>query len=124
MRKKVVQILQNKKLLGLEDLPLDEEISEEDSNRFFDVVSTDLTPEQEKQITDVETVYPRQRFVLAVHWHPEFVPMELIRKRIETTFPNKTSDLIIPTQHNMLTEYDEYAGVEVDCYSQGFQRKV
>ena len=48
MRKKVVQILQNKKLLGLEDLPLDEEISEEDSNRFFDVVSTDLTPEQEK----------------------------------------------------------------------------
>ena len=119
-----MRLLQNNKLLELDDLSLDEEISEDDSNRFFAVVSTDLTPEQEKQITDVETVYPRQRSVLAVHWHPEFVPMELIRKRIETTFPNKTSDLIIPTQHNMLTEYDEYSGVEVDCYSQGFQRKV
>ena len=119
-----MQLLQNNKLLELEDLPLDEEISEEDSKRFFAVVSTDLTKEQEKQITDVETVYPRQRSVLAVHWHPEFVPMDLIRKRIETTFPKRTSELIIPTQHNMLTEYDDYAGVEVDCYSQGFQRKV
>lgn len=119
-----MQLLQNNKLLELEDLPLDKEISKEDSNRFFAVVSTDLTKEQEKQITDVETVYPRQRSVLAVHWHPEFVPMDLIRKRIETTFPKRTSELIIPTQHNMLTEYDDYAGVEVDCYSQGFQRKV
>ena len=124
MGERIVQLLKNNKLFELENLPLDEEISKEDRNRFFAVVSTDLTPEQEKQITDVETVYPRQRSVLAVHWHPEFVPMELIRKRIETTFPNKTSDLIIPTQHNMLTEYDEYAGVEVDCYSHGFQRKV
>ena len=119
-----MQLLQNNKLLELENLPLDKEISKEEINRFFAVVSTDLTQEQEKQITNVETVYPRQRSVLAVHWHPEFVPMELNRKRIEATFPNKTSDLIIPTQHNMLTEYDEYAGVEVDCYSQGFQRKV
>ncbi|MEA1934393.1 MAG: hypothetical protein U9N60_08190 [Thermodesulfobacteriota bacterium] len=119
-----MQLLQNNKLLEIEDLPLDEEISKEDSNRFFAVVSTDLTKEQEKQITDVETVYPRQRSLLAVHWHPEFVPMGLIRKRIETTFPKRTSELIIPTQHNMLTEYDDYAGVEVDCYSQEFQRKV
>ena len=124
MGERVVQLLQNNKLLEIEDLPLDEEISKEDSNRFFAVVSSDLTKEQEKQITDVETVYPRQRSVLAVHWHPEFVPMDLIRKRIETTFPKRTSELIIPTQHNMLTEYDDYAGVEVDCYSQGFQRKV
>jgi hypothetical protein len=32
--------------------------------------------------------------------------------------------LIIPTQHNKITEYDGYAGVEVDCFSKEFNQKV
>ncbi len=100
-----------------------DEITEQDAEIFFRVISTELTPEQ----ADAVMTPPRAlsyRTVLAVHWHPEFAPMELIRKRIEASYPQKTQELIIPTQHNQIMEYDDYAGVEVDCYSRGFNQKV
>lgn len=50
--------------------------------------------------------------------------MELIKKRIEASFPAARKSLIIPTQHNELMEYGPYTGVEVDCYSRGFNQKV
>ena len=103
---------------------LSQEITEEDSNRFFRVVSTDLSEEQQQTIINPAQTYPRQKMVLAVHWHPEFVPMDLIAQRIEKLYPNKEEELIIPTQHNHITTYGRYSGVEVDCYSKGFQRKV
>jgi len=103
---------------------LDEDVSQEDAARFLDVVSTDLADWQEEQIVSPETVHRRQEAVLAVHWHPEFVPMPLITRRIEAMFPNMRESLLIPTQHNELTELGDYAGVEVDCYSHGFNRKV
>lgn len=62
--------------------------------------------------------------MLAVHWHPEFVPMHLISQRIKATFPNRKQELVIPTQHNEIIIYNGYAGVEVDCYSKGFNQKV
>jgi hypothetical protein len=69
-------------------------------------------------------VYPLEESVLAIHWHPEFVPVDLIRARISKTFPGRRQELIIPTQHNVLMSWDGYAGVEVDCYSPEFKRKV
>lgn len=119
-----MQLVRDEKLSLLKKIELSSEIEQADQDRFFSLISTALTPQQERQVLEVEKVYPRQRSVMAVHWHPEFVAMDLIRKRIETTFPGKKSELIIPTQHNILTEYGDYAGVEVDCYSRGFQRKV
>jgi hypothetical protein len=100
------------------------EIVESDHENFMRVISTSLTPEQESRIALASVTYPRQEVVLAVHWHPEFIPMELIVKRIESTFPDKKCELIIPTQHNVIMSYGEYAGVEVDCYSRGFNQKV
>ena len=100
------------------------EITAEDKKRFFRVVSTDLTEQQKQLIISPNQTFPRQKNILAVHWHPEFVPMELIRQRIENLYPNKQDELIIPTQHNHITTYGNYSGVEVDCYSKGFQRKV
>lgn len=99
-------------------------LSEADVARYFSVINTTLTPEQEQRVRTPATTYPRQHNVLAVHWHPEFVPVPLIRERIEQTFPQKREELIIPTQHNVLLNYDGYAGVEVDCYSRGFNQKV
>ena len=99
-------------------------LTETDIARYFEVINTHLTPEQEERIRTPAKVFPRQHSVLAVHWHPEFVPMPLIRERIDRTFPNKREALIIPTQHNVILEYDGYAGVEVDCYSRGFNQKV
>ena len=108
------------------DLPdmIPEEVTESDAQRFFAIISTELTPEQIRQVLTPEKAYPRQQGVMALHWHPEFVPMELIAQRINATFPNRKEELIIPTQHNMLMSYGDYSGVEVDCYSRGFNRKV
>lgn len=102
----------------------DEEISEADQERFFSVVSVDLAPWQVEQVLTPSNVYVRQESLLAVHWHPEFVPMEHIRKRVDAMFPNRTDELLIPTQHNVLMNWDGYTGVEVDCYASGFNRKV
>ena len=101
------------------------DITEMDQRILSHIICVELTPEEMHRIITPQHTYPQQKTVLAVHWHPEYIPMELIRKRIENTFPNKEKELIIPTQHNQLMTYDgEYHGVEVDCYSQGFNRKV
>lgn len=116
----------NKSEIIPRDLPdmIPEEVTESDEQRFFAIISTELTPEQIRLVLTPEKAYPRQQGVMALHWHPEFVPMELIEQRINTTFPNRKEELIIPTQHNMLMSYGDYSGVEVDCYSRGFNRKV
>lgn len=103
---------------------IDQEVTEHDRQAYFQIVSTDLTPEQEARILQPPQTYPKQDSVLAVHWHPEFVPMDLIRKRIDALFPNRREELIIPTQHNVLMTLGGYTGVEIDCYSAGFNRKV
>jgi hypothetical protein len=68
--------------------------------------------------------FPTQREVLAVHWHPEFVPLDRIVQRLEKMFPHCEEQLVLPTQHNHLIKLHGYAGIEVDCYSSGFKRKV
>lgn len=100
------------------------ELTDWDVQTYHGLISEDLSPAQGQRIVEPQQVYPRQDAVLAVHWHPETVPMELVRKRIDAMFPNRTEELIIPTQHNILTTYDEFSGVEVDCHSRGFNRKV
>ena len=101
-----------------------EETTEADRDRFFQVVSTDLEPWQIDQVTQPSAVHVRQEALLAVHWHPEFVPMEHIRTRVNAMFPNRKDELLIPTQHNELLSWGDYSGVEVDCYASGFNRKV
>ncbi len=100
------------------------EITSWDEEAFRDLISTELSPKQQDIITNPTTIYTAQKEVLAVHWHPEFIPMDLIKKRIKALFPNQRTALIIPTQHNVIMSYDDYCGVEVDCYSSSFNRKV
>lgn len=99
-------------------------LTEEDELAFARINDTSLTPEQVERIVNPPRTYPRQEYVLAVHWHPEHVPMELLARRIDKLYPNRVDELIIPTQHNVLLEYGGNWGVEVDCYSSGFNRKV
>ncbi|MGE4293740.1 MAG: hypothetical protein AB7E32_16200 [Desulfovibrio sp.] len=108
----------------LEMQTVDPEISDEDRARFSEVVSVELDSRQIEQVLNPAAVHRRQEIVLGVHWHPEFVPLEMIRRRIDTMFPNKTDELLIPTQHNELMTFGDYAGVEVDCYASGFNQKV
>jgi hypothetical protein len=100
------------------------EVTEADVEAFQRLTTLALTPAQVEQVVTPPDVYPNQRQTLATHWHPEHVPLELIRRRIATLFPNSADELVIPTQHNVIVEWDGYAGVEVDCYSRGFNRKV
>lgn len=109
-------------LLDLDAVP--REVTEEDASAYARVIDTTLTPEQAARIAEPGKSFPMQAETMAVHWHPEFVPMDLIRARIRALYPNSGKELVIPTQHNELLFWDDYAGVEVDCYSSGFNRKV
>lgn len=101
-----------------------EEIGDRDREIFFQINKTKLSTEQEKKIVEPLKIYPHQKNVLAIHWHPEFVPVELAVQRVHAMFPNLQNELIIPTQHNEILCHKGYCGVEVDCYSQGFNQKV
>ncbi len=103
---------------------LSDDVTEQEDTLFRSLIVTDLAPWQAEQVATPPAAHESQREVLATHWHPEFVPMGLIRQRIEAMFPGREDQLIIPTQHNELTSWDGYTGVEVDCYSSGFNQKV
>ncbi len=103
---------------------LSPQITEADELLFAAITSTQLDAAARARIIQPAVVQPNQEAVLAVHWHPEFVPMDLIRQRIEASYPAMRTQLIIPTQHNELMDYGPYTGVEVDCYSRGFNQKV
>jgi len=100
------------------------ELTEQDQLAFRRIADTQLTAEQAEAIRTPTTTFPEVRTLLAVHWHPEFVPLDLIRERIERMFPRTERQLIIPTQHNELMTWDGLSGVEVDCYAREFRRKV
>ena len=103
----------------------DPAVTEQDLAIFKALTNTTLSEETLDEIASPPFVLPGQRSVMAVHWHPEFVPMDVARRRVEGMYPNMSESLIIPTQHNEILEYDgEFSGVEVDCYSHGFNQKV
>lgn len=106
----------------IDDLSL--EPTDDDERIYRQITNTELTAEQRDRLEHPEKVFPRQRSVLAVHWHPEHVPLEVIRARIDAMFPNHEEELIIPTQHNVPIVMGDYVGVEIDCYSENFNRKV
>ncbi len=109
------------------DIDLDtvpREVTERDAEVYRALVTTELTDDQIARVIEPPQTYERQLQVLAVHWHQEFVPLQYVRTRIARLFPNREEELVIPTQHNVLTSFDGHTGVEVDCYSVGFNRKV
>ena len=101
-----------------------DEIGPGDQALFERIVSTELSEEQCEMVRNPPKAYPGQKELLAIHWHPEWVPQDLTAHRVSAMFPNRRTELIIPTQHNQLTEWGPYSGAEVDCYASGFNRKV
>ncbi|MBU1238813.1 hypothetical protein KJ865_03805 [Myxococcota bacterium] len=96
----------------------------QDEEWFAQITSQELSEEVMERLVNPEEVFPAQRSVMAIHWHPEFVPLPLIEERIRKMYPGSTNTLVIPTQHNVLVELGDYVGCEVDCYSREFKRKV
>jgi hypothetical protein len=104
--------------------PDPEQITEQDEGIFWRMCNTVLGPDQEERLCRPEKVMQAQRDVLAVHWHPEHVPIDLAIRRMQAMFPNRDQELVIPTQHNVLLSHAGYSGVEVDCFSRRFNQKV
>lgn len=100
------------------------EITEFEDTVFSQVISTELSEKQKSWIINPEDIYPRQKTILAVHWHPEWIPLDLVEKRIANMFPNMERSLIIPTQHNQFLTHHGYCGAEIDCFSSEFNQKV
>ncbi|MFZ3156627.1 MAG: hypothetical protein WA124_03875 [Smithella sp.] len=101
-----------------------EKITTWDHNVFERLIAVDLTPIQIQRIIDPSNRFEKEGALLAIHWHPENVPLELIRTRIDVMYPNIKEYLIIPTQHNEIIIYGDYAGAEIDCRASAFNRKV
>ncbi|EGJ49400.1 hypothetical protein [Desulfocurvibacter africanus] len=108
--------------LELDAIP--REVTSWDQEAFLRCTSSELTEVERQRVLVPERSFPQQEEILAVHWHPEHVPMDLIVGRMQKLYPNRGDQLIIPTQHNTLMSLGGFAGVEVDCYSRGFKRKV
>jgi hypothetical protein len=104
--------------------PCDVEVSDWDEQTYALLVSSRLSPARRHAIAWPRQTYPDQDAVLATHWHPDGVPMELIRHRIGALFPSRTAELVIPTPHNRLAAYGELAGAEIDCYAPEIRDKV
>ncbi|MDO8720870.1 MAG: hypothetical protein Q7J31_01415 [Syntrophales bacterium] len=100
------------------------EITEWDLMAYKKLVSIDLTEEQISQLRNPKTVFEREDSIIAIHWHPEMAPVEIVEERIVKMFPNARESLIIPTQHNILMQCGNYSGVEVDCEAKEFNRKI
>lgn len=100
------------------------ELTDFDQAVYRRLVSTELSDGQIARLSTPADVYARQDSVIAVHWHPEFIPLPVIERRIAAMFPGRARELIIPTQHNVMMSYGPFTGVEVDCYSPEFNRKV
>jgi hypothetical protein len=98
---------------------------DEASWRIFDrLTSVDLSEEEIRRVTRPDRAAPEAERFLAVHWHPERAPLELIGQRLKAAFPKARDSLIIPTPHNQVAVYGPYAGVEADAYDPGYGLKI
>lgn len=114
-----------KKPIPMGTISYSDEVTDQELAAFNAVTCQELTPVQIERIVEPAEIFPNEETVLSMHWHPEFIPFELIKQRIDKTYPNKKQEFFIPTQHNVVMSYDgKYSGVEVDCYSPEFNRKV
>ncbi|MDR2198881.1 MAG: hypothetical protein LBR53_05405 [Deltaproteobacteria bacterium] len=96
----------------------------EDREIFESLTSVDLAPEERIRAASPDQADETEREILALHFHPEWVPLDLIEARLKAAFPNAERRLVVPTQHNELQEMDGFAGVEADVYSSAFGQKI
>ncbi len=101
-----------------------EGITEEEVLLFDHLTSITLTPEEEELAARPDRVAPEAEQFLAVHWHPEWAPLDLIDRRLKTAFPRADHNLVIPTQHNKIMSFGPWAGVEADVYDRRYGLKV
>ncbi len=100
------------------------DLDEEDWRQFHHLTSVELTAGETELAASPGRAAPESRAYLATHWHPEWIPLDLIRRRLDTAFPRAENSLAIPTQHNRVLTFGPWAGVEADAYDRRYGLKV
>lgn len=100
------------------------DIGEEDWRHFNHLTSVELNRQERELAARPDRLAPEVKEYLAVHWHPEWAPLECIRRRLDLAFPQAENSLAIPTQHNKVLSFGPWAGVEVDAFDRKYGLKV
>jgi len=106
------------------DLEAARDLEDEDWRQFKHLTSVALDAEEMELAARPDRRDPEAEDCLAVHWHPEWAPLELIRQRLDRAFPRAGNCLAIPTQHNRIMTFGPWAGVEADVYDRKLGLKV
>ncbi|MDR2339652.1 MAG: hypothetical protein LBF40_05925 [Deltaproteobacteria bacterium] len=83
---------------------------------FEGLTCIELTEGERLLATTPGMVDVSDRNVMALHFHPEWVPIGMIDERLRKAFPNAKGRLAIPTQHNIIQGLDSFSGVEADVF--------
>ncbi|MDR1677870.1 MAG: hypothetical protein LBS44_05705 [Deltaproteobacteria bacterium] len=101
-----------------------EEISQADIEAFNRLTTIELTAKEKELAETPDFIDLEETRLMALHFHQEWVPMNMIETRLSRAFPKATDKLVIPTQHNRITYFGPWAGVEVDCFAPSFGQKI
>ncbi|MDR2405224.1 MAG: hypothetical protein LBE27_02520 [Deltaproteobacteria bacterium] len=107
-----------------EEIVEDMEIDDEDWIIFNSLTNVKLSKDEVERAIMPDQVDEGEKDILAIHFHPEWVPMNLIEERLKNAFPNAKSRMVIPTQHNLIQGLDGYAGVEADVFAPDYNLKI
>ena len=100
------------------------DIGEDDWRVFNHLTSVELSQDERNLAARPDRSAPGADEFLAIHWHPEWAPLELIEQRLRLAFPEAGNCLAIPTQHNRIMSLGPWAGVEADVYDRSYGLKV
>ena len=62
------------------------EITDWDEAVYRRLVSVALTPQERERALTPPRSYPRQEAVLALHWHPEHIPLDVVMRRVDALY--------------------------------------
>ncbi len=99
-------------------------VSEKDRAVFQRLTSVELSAEERLMAGTPSRAFPEETEFLAVHWHPEWIPLDLVGERLKKSFPAAANFLSIPTQHNKVMVFGQWAGVEADAYDRDYGQKI
>ncbi|MDR3153425.1 MAG: hypothetical protein LBW85_03930 [Deltaproteobacteria bacterium] len=84
---------------------------------FLRLTSTELSDSEREAAARPDLTDPGEEICFAPHFHPEWVPLELIGERLARAFPGAARRFAVPTQHNVLASMEGWCGVEADVWS-------
>ncbi|MDR2444151.1 MAG: hypothetical protein LBE31_11610 [Deltaproteobacteria bacterium] len=103
---------------------LDDRLGEEDRQVFDRLTSISLSETEKELAITPDFTAPGETTLMALHFHPEWVPLDLIEKRLARAFPDAVDTFVIPTQHNKILTLGQWAGVEADVYCPEYGEKI